>query len=159
MAHFVSLCSAFCIFNCCPGRKQWKLLEEFILRGLRLRLAKVTENDSALLCLKTQGSSVSSFLSLTMCQIRHRSVFITIIIHILLALKSTTQVQCLGLGSLGIPGIPTQVTTPSSAPVPLYPRPLPVLSGSIQGTWGWWWGCWCSQAWPGMKVPRPTPAR
>ena len=101
-----------------------------------LGLAKVTENDSALLCLKTQGSSVSSFLSLTMCQIRHRSVFITIIIHILLALKSTTQVQCLGLGSLGIPGIPTQVTTPSSAPVPLYPRPLPVLSGSIQGTWG-----------------------
>lgn len=68
-----------------------------------LGLAKVTENDSALLCLKTQGSSVSYFLSLTMCQIRHRSLFITIIIQIFLALKSTTQVQCLGLGSLGYP--------------------------------------------------------
>lgn len=38
-----------------------------------------------------------------MCQIRHRSVFITIIIHIFVVLKSTTQVQCLALGSLGFP--------------------------------------------------------
>lgn len=71
-----------------------------------------------------------------MCQIRHRSAFITIIIHIFLALKSTTQVQCLGLGSLGVPGIPTQVTTPSSVPAfasPfwLHPGHLGVMVGML----------------------------
>lgn len=89
-----------------------------------LGLAKVTETTVPLLCLKTQGSVLVIWLNHVpdTAQIS----FITIIIQIFSSPEKYDPSSVSWLGVPGYPGIPTQVTTPSSAPVP-YPRPLPVL--------------------------------